>query len=78
MIKETRWHYYTEHGERYRIDAEYGIDYDAARRYIQEPNFIVTGAIERKARNNRWYDHSGGQVTRELAAYVPEIAPYLK
>lgn len=78
MIKHTRWHYYTEGGERYRIDAEYGIDYAFARKHNQAPDFSVTGSIERKSRNNHWYDHSGGQVTRELAAYVPEIAPYLK
>jgi hypothetical protein len=78
MMKETRWHYYAENGQRYRVKAQYGIDYPFARRNNQTPDFSVTGTIERKARNNRWYDHSGGQVTRELAAYVPEIAPYLK
>ena len=78
MIKQTRWHYYAERGERYRVKAEYGIDYDFARRHNQTPDFSVTGTIEHKSRNNHWYDHSGGQVTRELEAYVPEIAPYLK
>lgn len=78
MIKETRWHYYNEGRERYRIKAEYGMDYPFARRNGQAPDFSVTGTIEYKSRNNHWYNHSGGQVTDELAAHVPEIAPYLK
>lgn len=78
MIKHTRWHYYTEGGQRYRIDVTYGIDYHFARLHSQAPDFSVTGSIERKSRNNHWYEDSGGQVTREIAAYVPEIAPYLK
>lgn len=78
MMKETPWHYYTEGGQRLRIKAKYGIDYAYARRHNQVPDFTIIGTIEHKARNNRWYDHSGGQVTWEIATYLPEIAPYLK
>lgn len=78
MIKETRWHYYIEGADRYRVKAEYGIDYVFAGIHNQMPDFSVTGTVEHKSRNNHWYDHSGGQVTDELSAHVPEIAPYLK
>lgn len=78
MMKETRWHYYMSSGRWYRVKARYGIDYEFARRHNQTAEFSVTGDVEYKARNNRWYGHSSGQVTEEIEAHIPEIAPYLK
>lgn len=78
MMLETPWRFYREDGVRYRIKAEYGIDYDFARRHNQAPDFTITGTIDEQARNNRWMDHSGGQVADEIAKYLPRLAPYVK
>lgn len=75
---ETPWRFYREHGVRYRIKAEYGIDYAFARRTNQSPDFTIQGTIDRQAGNNRWMDDAGGQVTEEIVKYIPRLAPYLK
>lgn len=78
MMKQTRWHFYIENGTRYRIKAKYGIDYIFALAHNQEPRFSVTGEIDYKSRNNHWYEHSAGQVTREIADHIPFLTNYLK
>lgn len=77
-VIKTPWRFYREDGVRYRIQAEYGIDYEFARRNNQSPDFSVTGTIDRQAGNNRWMDDSGGQLHEEISRYIPKLAPYLK
>lgn len=78
MMIRTPWRFYREGGVRYRIQAEYGIDYDFARRHNQAPYFSITGTIDRQAGNNRWMDDAGGMIHGEIEKHLPSLAPYLK
>lgn len=77
MKKETPWKEYRSEGGRFRIKAEYGIDYDFGRRNKQSPHFAVTGTIE-EYRGARWRDYGGGMVHRDVARHFPQLAKYLK
>lgn len=78
MMKETAWRFYHDHGWRYKIKAEYGIDYHFARRHNQQPYYSITGETRIQARNNRWMDDSGGQLHGLIERYFPHLAPSTK
>lgn len=77
MMIETDWLRFKEGGRHYRIRAEYGMDYDFARRHNQNPHFSVTGTID-ELRDGRWEDYSGGMLHDEVARHFPQLEPYLK
>lgn len=77
-MKETPWRFYRQDGVRYRIKAEYGIDYVYARQHNQSPDFTITGTIDRQAGNNHWMQDAGGIIHEQIAKYIPRLAPYLK
>lgn len=62
---------YVENGTTYRIMAK------AILRKIgaQAPYFSLTGEIDRKARNNRWMEDSGGCIHDEIVKHFPALAP---
>lgn len=73
MMKSTPWKTYREGGRKYRLRADYGMDYAFARRHNQEPHFSLTGEIEEQARDNRWMEHSGGQIHDALVKRFPQL-----
>jgi hypothetical protein len=77
MVKTTPWKEFTDHGQKYRIQATYGIDYDFGRRHSQSPSFGATAVIERWERG-RWSDDSCGMQHDEIAKHFPQLTPYLK
>jgi hypothetical protein len=77
MMKTTPWKEYTEHGQRYRIQATYGIDYDFGRRHHQSPSFSATATVEVFYRGH-WKEYSGGMQHGEIARHFPDLEPYLK
>lgn len=76
-MKTTPWKEFTEKGQKYRIQATYGIDYDFGRRNNQKPYFAATAVIERWERG-RWRDDSGGMQHDEIAKHFPQLEQYLK
>ncbi len=77
MMKKTPWKEFTERGQRYRIQATYGMDYAFGRRNGQAPYFSATATIERWERG-RWSDDSSGMQHDEIEKHFPELGPYLK
>ncbi len=77
MMKVTPWKEYTEHGQKYRIQAKYGIDYDFGRKHNQAPSFSATCRIDELERG-RWVESGGGANHNEIAKHFPELRPYLK
>lgn len=77
MMKQTEWKTFTEHGQKYRIRAEYGMDYEFARRNNQAPHFSLTMTQERWERG-RWQDDSGGTAHESIVQHFSELAPYVK
>lgn len=75
-MKTTEWKEYTENGERYRIRATYGLDYDFAAKNHQPPHFSITGEVERKTVRWRW--SRGGCIHEELVIHFHELAPLIK
>lgn len=78
MLKETPWKQFSQGKQKYRIKAEYGIDYDFAKRNNQAPYFSITAEIDRAIPGGRWYDDSGGMLHDEIAFHFPKLEPYLK
>lgn len=77
MMKMTPWKEFTERGQKYRIQATYGLDYDFGRRNQQAPHFSATARID--IWNGRgWGDDSGGMQHDEIERHFPQLAPYLK
>lgn len=77
MMKTTDWREYTEHGQKHRIRATYGIDYDFGRRHNQAPYFSATCDIEER-RGTRWVESGGGAAHTLIAKHFKFLVPYLK
>lgn len=78
MLKKTEWKPFVEHGQKHRIQATYGIDYDFAVRNRQAPYFSITMTRDRQAENGRWMDDGGGAAHEEIARRFHNLAPYIK
>lgn len=78
-MKTTPWKEFTEQGQKYRIQAKYGMDYEFARKHRQAPSFSVTATIERQddRRPHHWREDSGGMLHADVAEHFPELEPYL-
>ena len=66
---------YFENGEKYRICVRV--------RYDDECNnghntFAITGEIDRKAKNNRWYEDRCGCIHDDIVKHFPELRPFIK
>jgi hypothetical protein len=78
MMKSTPWKEYTERGQKFRIKATYGLDYEFARGSSQAPYFSVTAVIERGHRNGRWTDYSAGTQHDAIIRHFAGLSSYLK
>jgi hypothetical protein len=72
-MKKTDWVEYTEHGQRYRVRAEYGMQ----KLGDQEPYFSLTGEQQRY-NGIRWREDSFGQMHDILVKHFPELAKVAK
>lgn len=77
MMRETNWKEVTEQGGRFRIRAQYGIDYGFADQHHQPPYFAMTASVERRA-GTRWLEDGGGAMHQEIARHFPELAGFVK
>ncbi|MGI0147905.1 MAG: hypothetical protein ACREDF_00025 [Thermoplasmata archaeon] len=77
MMKKTPWKEFTENGQKYRIQATYGMDYELAHRNNQAPYFSLTMTRDRWT-GRRWEDEGGGAAHEEIIRHFPTLEPYVK
>ncbi len=73
--KVTDWKEYEEHGQTYRIRSTVRYDDECGNGHN---SFAVTGEIEHKRGNHRFYEHSGGCIHDKVGKWFPEIKPLIK
>lgn len=69
------WKEYQRNGERFRIKATVRHDDECGNGHN---SFSVTGTIEEKRGNGRWYDSAGGCIHEEIVKHFPKLAPFIK
>lgn len=73
--KKSHTKIFRENGTTYKITVHYCFD-DACGN--GHNTFAITADIDRKAKNGRWVEYSGGCLHDEIRKHFPELAPFIK
>lgn len=66
---------YTQYGKTFRIRAEVRHDDECGNGHN---SFSITGTIDRRSKNGRWEDYSGGCIHDEIIKHFSDLKPYIK